>query len=88
MGMNPFIDFGYRLLAFALSVYGARTLWYGYVDRKIRLVNTDWFDWSHWSRQVFYRDTMPIRYWTQMCVMAFGSVLCLVGVFFGWQPNS
>ncbi|WP_369722405.1 hypothetical protein AB8Z38_36740 [Bradyrhizobium sp. LLZ17] len=85
--MNPFIDFGYRLLAFAVSVYCARKLWYGYVDRKILFVNTDWLAWS---RQVFYRDTMPIRYWMQMCGTGFCSVLCLVGVFMSWQqlnPN-
>jgi len=44
--------------------------------------------WSRWSRQEFYRDTMPIRYWMQMGGTAFGSLLCLVGAIIGWAPNS
>jgi hypothetical protein len=86
--MNPFFDFGYRLVAIAACVYCGRKVWYGFVERKILFVSDDWWDWSRWSRQEFYRDTMPIRYWTQMGGSAFGAVLCLVGAIVGWQPNS
>ena len=86
--MNPALDLGYRLVALAVCVYCGRKVWYGFVERKILFVSDDWFDWSRWSRQVFYRDTMPIRYWMQMGGSAFGSVLCLVGAIIGWQPNS
>lgn len=58
-------------------------VWYGYVERKILFISNDWLDWSRWSRQEFYRDTMPIRYWMQMGGTAFGSLLCLAGAIIG-----
>ncbi|MDN5004613.1 hypothetical protein ACFQZO_27575 [Bradyrhizobium sp. GCM10027634] len=85
--MNPALDLLYRLIAIGISIYWARKAWYGYIERKILFVNDDWLDWSRWSRQMFYRDTMPIRYWMQMVGTAFGSLLCLVGAIIGWQPN-
>lgn len=85
--MNPFLDFGYRLVAIAACVYCGRKAWIGFVERKITFVSDDWLDWSRWSRQVFDRETMPIRYWMQMGGTAFSSVLCLVGAIIGWQPS-
>jgi hypothetical protein len=85
--VNTLLDIGYRIGAFALSVYCGRQVWYGFVERKITFVSDDWLDWSKWSRQVFDRDTMPVRYWMQIGGTAFGSILCLVGAIIGWQPN-
>jgi hypothetical protein len=86
--MNPALDLLYRFVTIGFSIYWARKAWYGYVERKILFVNDDWLDWSRWSRQEFYRDTMPIRYWMQIGGTAFGSLLCLVGAIIGWAPNS
>jgi hypothetical protein len=86
--MNPALDLAYRLVALAVCVYFVRKTWYGYVERKILFVSDDWWDWSRWSRQVFYRDTMPIWYWMQMGGSAITSVFCLAGAIIGWQPNS
>jgi hypothetical protein len=72
-----------------------RTVWYGYVERKVRAFNThtdilDWLlDWSSWSRQVFHRDTAPVRYWMEMGMQTTVLVACLVVAIFGWlQPNA
>ncbi|MBW7961215.1 hypothetical protein [Bradyrhizobium sp. BR 10261] len=86
--MNPAVDLLYRLAAFGLGIYCVRKAWYGYVERKILFVSDDWWDWSRWSRQEFYRDIMPIRYWMQMVGTTGGALLCLVGAIFGWQPGS
>ena len=86
--MNPALDLLYRLVAIGLCIYFARKAWLGYVERKILFVSDDWLDWSRWSRQVFDRDTMPIRYWMQMVGTAVGSLVCLVGALVGWQPGS
>ncbi|MCG2645260.1 MULTISPECIES: hypothetical protein [Bradyrhizobium] len=86
--MNPSLDLLYRLAAFGISIYCVRKAWYGYVERKILFVSDDWWDWSRWSRQEFYRATMPIRYWMQMVGTAGGALLCLVGAIVGWQPGS
>ena len=85
--MTPLLDLGYRLVAMAVCVYCGRKAWVGLVERKIAFVSDDWLDWSGWSRQVFDRDTMPIRYWMQMGGMAFTSIICLIGAIIGWQPN-
>jgi hypothetical protein len=77
----------YRLVALAVCVYCARKAWLGYVEGKILFVSDDWRDWSRRSRQVFYRDAMPIRYWMQLGGTAFGAALCLVGAIVGWQSS-
>ncbi|MET3907635.1 hypothetical protein ABID59_001976 [Bradyrhizobium sp. S3.3.6] len=56
-------------------------------SERILFVSDDWLDWSRWSRQVFDRDTMPIRYWMQMVGTAFGALLFLAGAIIGWQPQ-
>ena len=87
--MNPALDLLYRLAMIALSIYCARKAWYGYVERKILFVSGDWLGWSsRWSRQVFDRDTMPIRYWMQMRGSAFGALLFIFGAIIGWLPQS
>ena len=88
IGLNFLLDTGYRLVAIAACIYCSRKAWYGLVERKIMFVSDDWWDWSRWSRQMFYRDTMPIRYWMQVTGSAFGALLCLVGALIGWQPGS
>ncbi|MET4070374.1 hypothetical protein ABID58_005178 [Bradyrhizobium sp. S3.2.6] len=85
--MNPALDLLYHVAAIGISIYCARKAWYGYVERKILFVSDDWLDWSRWSRQVFDRDTMPIRYWMQMVGTAFGALQCLAGAIIGWQPH-
>ncbi|QAU45836.1 hypothetical protein [Bradyrhizobium guangzhouense] len=85
--MNPSLDLLYRLAAFGVSIYCGRKAWYGYVERKILFVSDDWWDWSRWSRQEFYRDPMPIRYWAQMAGTAFASLVSLLGAIIGWQPG-
>jgi len=61
--VNPALDLLYRLVAIGMCIYCARKAWYGFVERKILFISDDWLDLSRWSRQVFYRDTMPVRYW-------------------------
>ena len=75
--VNPLFDFGYRIVAIAACIYCGRTAWYGLIERKITLFNTDLLDW--WTpRQVFQRDSAPIRYWMQIGLQAGSSVLCFV----------
>src|SRR5215813_8950255 len=90
---NPFVDVGFRVAAFALGVYTARQLWTAFVEGKIRSIHSntgilDWLlDWS--TRQVFYRDTMPVRYWMEMVFQTIAMACCFVAVIVGWwQPNS
>jgi len=83
-----FLDVGYRLVAAALSVSCGRRLWYGVLERKIRTINSDFLDWSRWSRQIFHRDSAPIRYWITIATTAFGMVACIVAAIIGWQPGS
>lgn len=82
--MNPALDLLYRLAALGFSIYCARKVWLGFVERRIMFVSDSWLVWS---RQEYFRDTMPIRYWMQMSGSAFGALLCLVGAIVGWQPN-
>jgi hypothetical protein len=86
--MNPALDLGYRIVALALGACCAHRAWHGVVAGKITFVSDDWLDWSRWSRQVFYRDTMPVRYWMQIGGTAAGSVLCFVGAIIGWPSHA
>jgi hypothetical protein len=62
-----------------------RKLWYGLAERKI----APWRDLLDFYKQVYYRDTMPIRYWMEMGQMATGVVAGLVVAILGWwQPNA
>ena len=90
---NPFFDVGYRVLAMALCFYGGRQVWIGFVEGKIKSIHAntgilDWLlDWS--ARQVFHRDTAPVRYWMEMTFQTIGTVLCFVAAIVGWwQPNT
>jgi hypothetical protein len=88
----PFLDVAYRIVAIALSLSCGRRVWYGLVERKITSFNngTDILDWLlFWSRQVFHRDTAPVRYWMEMGMQTSAVVLCLVAAIIGWwQPNT
>jgi hypothetical protein len=86
---TAFFDVGYRLVAIALSVSCGRQVWYGAVERKITFFNTDLLDWWSPSRQVFHRDTAPVRYWITIGSAAITMVLCFVAAIVGWwQPNA
>jgi hypothetical protein len=91
--LNPFLDVGIRVGAFALGIYTGRQLWDGLLDRKIRSIHAntgiiDWLlDWS--TRQVFHRDTAPIRYWMEMSLQTLGMIACFIVAIVGWwQPNT
>ena len=85
--MHPLFDFGYRIVAIASCIYCGRAVWYGLIERKITLFNTDLLD--RWTpNQVFQRDSTPVRYWMQISIQAFSSVLCFVAGIIGWQPNT
>ena len=82
-----------RIVAIYLCVDCGRTLWSGFVERKIRSFhsNTNILDWLlDWStRPVFHRDAAPVRYWMEMGLQTFALVGCLVVAIFGWwQPNA
>ena len=86
---HPLFDFGYRIVAIALCLYCGRKVWYGLVERKITFINADFLDWWSPSRQVFQRDTSPIRYWIQIGIQTITSVMCFVAALIGWwQPNT
>jgi hypothetical protein len=84
--MHSFIyEVGYRIVALAACIYCGRRVWYGAVERKITMYNTDWWDW--WTPDfVFPRDTMPIRYWMMMVMAGGSTVLCFLATILGYYP--
>lgn len=78
-----------RIAAIYLCVDCGRMLRDGDSERKIRAFSPDLVNWLlDWSRQVFQRDTAPIRYWMEMGHQA----VCLaagltVAIFGWWLPN-
>ena len=84
----------YRIVALYLCVTSSRTVWFGLVERKIRIFSHDFIDWVldlflDESIKVVHRDTAPIRYWTQIGIQIFVAVACFVGAIAGWwQPNT
>jgi hypothetical protein len=90
---NPFLDVGFRVMAFGFGVYTCRQVWFGYVERKITSVKSntgilDWLlDWS--ARPVFCRDTAPVQYWMEMGLQTFAMVACFISAIVGWwQPGT
>lgn len=84
-----------RALAIYLCVDCIRTLRHGLIERRIMRFSThtdivNWLlDWSGWSRQVFHRDTAPVRYWIEMGSQAAALLACLFVAIFGWwQPTT
>ena len=81
-----------RIVAIYLCVDCGRTLWQGFVERKIKFFHshTDLVDWLlDWSpRPIFHRDTAPVRYWMEMTQLAMGLAGCMVVALFGWFPSS
>ena len=74
----------YRIVALYLCVTSSRTVWFGIVERKIRIFSHDFIDWVldlflDESIKVVHRDTAPIRYWTQIGIQIFVAVACFVG---------
>ncbi len=89
MPVNPLFDIGYRLVAVAFCLYCGDSVWYGYVERRITLYNTDLLDWWTPARQVLQRDVAPVRYWIVISVQAGSTVLCFIAAIVGWwQPNA
>lgn len=81
-------EIAFRIAALAACVWCGRRVWYGAVERKITLHNTDWLDW--WTPDlVFQRDAMPVRYWMTLCMTAVTTVSCFLAAIVGyWQPNT
>jgi len=81
-----------RLVAAYLCVDCGRTLWQGFVERKIKFFHThtdvvDWLlDWS--PRPIFHRDTAPVRYWMEMSMQAVALLACFIVAIFGWFQSS
>jgi len=78
----------YRIVALYLCVTSSRTVWFGIVERKIRIFSHDFIDWVldlflDESIKVVHRDTAPIRYWTQIGIQIFVAVACFVGAIVG-----
>lgn len=78
-----------RIVAIYLCVDCGRMLRDGYKERKIRAFSPDLVIWLlDWSRQVFQRDTAPVRYWMEMGHQAVCLAACLAVAIFGWWlPN-
>jgi hypothetical protein len=85
-----------RIIAIYFFVDSFRTVRSGLVERKITSFphHTDILDWlvdslAGWSKQVFHRDTAPVRYWMEMGLQTFNLVGCLGVAIFGWfHPNT
>jgi hypothetical protein len=75
-----------RIVAIYLFFNCGRTVWSGYLERKIRFFNTDFLDflldWS--SPRVVHRDAAPVRYWILMVVQIISFVACFFVAIFGW----
>jgi hypothetical protein len=84
-----------RIVAIYLCVDCFRTVQAGLVERKITSFphHADILDWVvdslvGWQKQVFQRDTAPIRYWMEMGVQTLSLVGCVVVAIFGWFHQS
>lgn len=79
-----------RVVAAYLFVDCFSTLKLALAERKIRSYNPDLIaSLLDWSRQIFDRDTMPIRYWMEMTIQTLGMIGCFVTAIIGWwQPNA
>ena len=79
-----FYDVGYRLVALWMCYACSQKCWYGLVERKI----TPWRRLLDFYKQVYDRDTTPVRYWIEIGQMMIGSVMCFIGAIVGWwHPN-
>jgi hypothetical protein len=87
--VHPVFDLAYRIVAIALCLWCGRKVWYGLAERKLTFINSDILDWWSPSRQVFQRDTAPVRYWMEIAMQTGISALCFVAAIIGWwQPNT
>lgn len=79
-----------RVLAAYLIVDIVRTLLIAVAERKITFygTNSDWISWLLTrSKQTYYRDTMPIRYWLQFGTQVAAMGACVITVLFGWYVS-
>ena len=82
---SPFFDVAYRVVAIMMSYACGRQVWYGYVEREI----TPWRNLLDFYKQVFHRDTEPVRYWVEMSTQTIGMIACFMAAIIGWwQPNT
>ena len=81
-----------RIVAIYLCVDCGRTLWHGFIERKIRSFHshTDIVAWllDCSTRPVFHRDAAPVRYWMEMGTQAIAMAGCLVVAVFGWLQQA
>jgi hypothetical protein len=78
-------DIVYRILGIWVCYICSQKLWYGLVERKI----TPWRDILDFYKQVYHRDTTPVRYWMEIGQMITGSAAGLFVAIFGWwYPNA
>ena len=86
--MHPLFQIGYRFAAIALCIHNANVVWYGLIEKKISLFNSNILDFRTPSERVFHRDATPIRYWIVLAMKAGTAAVCLVAAIVGWwQPN-
>jgi hypothetical protein len=79
-----FIDVGHRLVAIAAGYLCGQKAWRGLVERQI----SPWRHLLDFYKQVYRRDTTPVRYWIEVGQMMLGSVICFIGAVIGWwQPG-
>ena len=86
--------FLYEILARIVAIYlcwdCSRTLWQGFVDRKIAYVGRgdalDWFVDLFLDRTIWIarRDATPVQYWIQFGLHTMTLAACVVVAIFGW----
>ena len=78
-------DIVYRIVAIWLCYVCSQKLWLGLVERKI----APWRGLLDFYKQVFHRDTEPVRYWFEIGQMIIGVASGLFVAIFGWwHPNT
>jgi hypothetical protein len=70
-----------RIVAILLCVDCSRTLWHGFVERKIVYFTSNLLGWS---RRVADRDAAPDQYWFQIGIQITLLIACLFVAIFGW----
>ena len=86
--------FLYEILARIVAIYlcwdCSRTMWQGFVERKISYVGSgdalDWFVDLFLERTIWIarRDATPVQYWIQFGFHTMTLVACVVVAIFGW----
>jgi hypothetical protein len=92
-GMKFFLyEIAARVVGIYLCIDCGRTLWSGFVERKIRSYHSQndildiFFDWT--KRPVFHRDAAPARYWLEMGIQTLAMAAGFAVAIFGWFQAS